>query len=144
VPPLLREGACAPAEGTESEEPQLLTVRTNSCDRAPARRVSSTRGRRCVRVGPGEDHRCVPTEARLLATSPRREDALYRAGVPSIVRIVRETKIAPRCLERPASFSRERGLAAWRHAGAPAPFLPFPEKHLERRSLPLAGFDRAL
>jgi hypothetical protein len=62
VPPFLREKACAPAEGTESEESPEPSVRTSGCDRAPARRVSSTRGHRCVRMGLGETYRCVPTE----------------------------------------------------------------------------------
>jgi len=147
VSPPLREETCTPTEGTESEEPQVAAfLETSHCSRAPARRVSSTplssmRARGPWRDPPLRTNRGSASSAH----SAKRERLLVNRGAFHRQDRSRE--------EDRSSYLRTAGLlltghclsarlAALRHAGAPAPFLPFPKN--PEAFLPLAGFVDAL
>jgi hypothetical protein len=64
-------------------------------DRAPARRISSTHGHRCVRSGFGKTHRCSPTKTRHPTPYPRRAGAFFRVWMLSFVRMIHECGSLP-------------------------------------------------
>lgn len=150
VSPPLREVTCTPTEGTESEEPQVAAfLRTSHCSRAPARRVSSTPLSSMRAPGPWRDPPLRTNRGSASsAHSAKRERLLVNRGAFHRQDRSRE--------EDRSSYLRTAGLlltghclsarlAALRHAGAPAPFLPLPKKPLVRAGFcPLAGFADAL
>jgi hypothetical protein len=133
VSPPFREETCTPTEGTESEEPRVAAfLRTSYRSRAPARRVSSTPLSSMRAPGPWRDpplrtNRGSASSA-LSAKSGRllvnrgafhRQDRSRDEDRSSCLRTA-GLLLTGHCLSA--------RLTALRHAGAPAPLLPFPEK----------------